>query len=83
MKKEGRRKWIIIGIVLLVILLAIAGAIVATVYLTGERPYDLAWNTMPQDGVLTLNTLEDGYLELSWPEGEKAQFYYIQVLRRC
>ena len=81
MKKEGRRKWIIIGIVLLVLLLAIAGAIVATVYLTGERPYDLAWNTMPQDGVLTLNTLEDGYLELSWPEGEKAQFYYIQVLR--
>lgn len=81
MKKEGRRRWIIIGIVLLVILLAIAGAIVATVYLTGERPYDLAWNTMPQDGVLTLNTLEDGYLELSWPEGENAQFYYIQVLR--
>ena len=81
MKKEGRRRWLIIGIVLLAILLAIAGAIVATVYLTGERPYDLAWNTMPQDGVLTLNTLEDGYLELSWPEGEKAQFYYIQVLR--
>ncbi len=78
MRRDIKRGWIGVAI-LLAVLAAIAAAIVLTVYFLGDRPFELAENSMPEGGVLELTTLTDGSLELTWPTGENTDFYLIEI----
>lgn len=72
--KLSRRNRLLIATCALALL--VLGAVV-TVWLL--IPYGNAKNTMDPDGTLILTTLEDGSVQLSWPEGDNATGYRVQV----
>lgn len=43
-------------------------------------PYNSAKNTMDPNGLLTIQTRNDGTLQVEWPAGQNAQSYKLQVL---
>lgn len=49
-------------------------------YITVTKPYNQAYNTMPETGSYSLVFNEDGSSELSWPEAENANGYLVEVL---
>lgn len=60
-----------------VLALLVLGAVLTASLL---MPFLGAKNAMDPGGVLTLRTLEDGSLQLQWPEGTNATGYEVQVL---
>lgn len=67
------------------LLLCIAGVLAlvtaAALLVTGLLlPYRAARNTMVPGSFLSITTLEDGTLQASWPAGENAESYELQVL---
>lgn len=67
------------------LLLCIAGAlalVAATAFLVLDLllPYRAAKNTMVPGSTLSVTTLEDGALQASWPAGENAESYELQIL---
>lgn len=62
-------------------LLLLAGILVlAALTVTLLIPYSKAKNTMDPGGKLTFLTLDDGSVQLQWPEGSNADGYEVQVL---
>ena len=43
-------------------------------------PYGKAKNTMDTDGKLSFLTMDDGTVQLQWPQGTNADGYEVQVL---
>ncbi len=71
-KKKKLFLWI--GIVLSALLLAVSAAAVFLI------PYHNAKNSMDPQGMLTIQTRNDGKLRVEWPAGTNAQTYKLQVL---
>lgn len=65
----------------LLIWVLLVGAAVA-----GVRYYLLPWqraeNTMPANGMMVLQQLEDGSTQITWPRGVNAQYHVLEIVRR-
>ena len=59
-------------------MLALAAVIAVLVIQSGD-PYQQARSTMDPKGKLQLQDQENGYVQLSWPEGKNADSYLVEV----
>lgn len=72
---SGRGK-LALGLVLFaLILVAMAAFLIVSILM----PYIKAKNTMDPDGILTLQVLDDGGIQASWPVGDNAESYTLTV----
>lgn len=69
-----RAKWILVAVAMLLII-AVAAAVVLVIL-----PYRNAASSMPVDGTLTIQQMEDESLVLSWPESSEAEYYCVEIL---
>ena len=77
-KKQSKSRlvlWIILGALLVTL---IGGS--AYGWFCWYVPYRDAQNTMPADGIMTLQEQSDGSLLLTWPEGTNTDSYTLDVL---
>ena len=60
-----------------ILALLVAGTFFVTKWLL---PHNAARNTMDPEGLVTVQTMDDGTVQIQWPEGENAQYYELQIL---
>ena len=77
-KKQSKAK-IVLWIVLGVLICALLGG-GAYGWFGWYVPYRDAQNTMPADGIMTLQEQKDGSLLLTWPEGVNTDSYTLDVI---
>ena len=56
-------------------------ALIATAVWGFILPYRDAQSSMPRGGNMTLQHLPDGWIELTWPEAKKTDYYLVEILR--
>ena len=69
--KRNRRKLLLLLSAVLVLLALVIALLI---------PYGKAKNSMDTDGKLTFLTLDDGTVQLQWPQGINADGYEVQIL---
>lgn len=70
-------KWILLELVIFAVALTGVLAIVVLVI----QPNTSAYTHMPKDGAFTIQQLESGELEISWPKADKAEYYLFQIFK--
>lgn len=75
----SRKQKVLLIVACLLALLAMA-AVVAVLLLPGNDPYAQARSTMDPNGNLQLREQANGTLLLSWPAGENADGYLVEIL---
>ena len=78
----SRKQKVLLIVACLLALLAMA-AVVAVLLLPGNDPYAQARSTMDPNGNLQLREQANGTLLLSWPAGENADGYLVEILDEC
>ena len=68
-------KWIVIELIIFAVFIT-GSVILVTRYI---QPYMLARTNMPKDGGFVFRQLDDGMLEISWSEADRADYYIFQV----
>ncbi len=76
MKSKQR---ILLWVVGILALLALTAVVAVFVIRSGD-PYHQARNTMDPKGELVLQDQENGYVQISWPEGKNADGYLVEIL---
>lgn len=78
--RKRKKKWVLpVTITAIALLLALTA--VALWYFGYEKPYQQAWNSLPEKGILNLIQQEDETVLLQWPQGANTSYYTVTVYR--